>query len=1019
MKVLFAVNSESISDAIIKKYQKDYREILSYKNVYYFNAIQKEIQKDKSYDRIVISEDLEPFSNNNYESIDKFIFEKLDGISDEAHDTEGNEMSIILICSDRHTKGSSFLVKLFGISVYNALLGNDRSMEEVCRLINKPRNKKEAKMYYKIDTDDVNYRAENENEVSELEIQNIIAHFKKLGKNSEKYANSFENIANQYTDEQLKIIINCLPINVKAILEETSSKYQEIMSVTGGLVKGVRSTNAATRQDQKRTGLKIDIIENKMSQNKMNGPIVIPNSVKSARSVTAKKVTAIGQNPQTSKMVKSQTAQAVQKNKMDVEEQLISKKRIETTKKVEKPKQAFNDEDLLLKKDHTVVDKKMANLSQTKTVKPVRKSSMTLENVEKEMDLLEDIELPDLEVNNGAMNYSNTLNNNHLMNEKNEGVQPVKRGRGRPRKNPIDVMPKPKGKRGRPRKNPVPEPILEENDEDLDTILDTNNQLELNSYEPKQPELTEVEKDEFEDVLGLEDNILDENIINEESDLSEEIELPELDELEDMSDFDNEIDDDLFSDITEESFDEFDDYDEYGEYETQTQINSEEEENIDELYEQDILVDANLELPELEEESAEEELLPDFDTENALDELSISDDVDDDLLIADDVENDDDLLSDFETDELEETDDVNLLSDLEEDDSEELLSAFDETENDLIENTELEENDFIAEDSSYENNESDFAYGEESLQSIESPIDYSMSNLNSLMTKDKKIVTFLGSTKNGVSFLVNNLAEIFASVGIDTAILDMTKNKNSYYIYTQNEETLRKIAYTSIENLQNGVAEGIKVKNNLTVYTALPNDGKDYSNAEPILSTLVQNHSLVLIDCDFDTNPSYFASCQEIYLIQSMDILTIQPLTAFLRDLKTQGVLEPEKVRVVINKELKVRGLTNKAIIGGMAFYNDPAMSFMTELFNKDTVKYCSIPFEEMVYSKYLEAMLNCKISINGYSKNFMSKLRILGDMVYPLTSRQTYSSKVAPDYSASNFSNRMNDTLNKMKKKY
>ena len=144
MKVLFAVNSESVSDAIIKKYQRDYREILSYKNVYYFNAIQKEIQKDKSYDRIVISEDLEPFSNNNYESIDKFIFEKLDSISDEAHDAQGREISIVLICSDRHTKGSSFLVKLFGIGVYNALLGNDRSMEEVCRLINKPRTKKEA-----------------------------------------------------------------------------------------------------------------------------------------------------------------------------------------------------------------------------------------------------------------------------------------------------------------------------------------------------------------------------------------------------------------------------------------------------------------------------------------------------------------------------------------------------------------------------------------------------------------------------------------------------------------------------------------------------------------------------------------------------------------------------------------------------------------------------------------------------------------------------------------------------------
>ena len=33
MKVLFAVSSENISDAIIKKYQKDYKEILSYKKV--------------------------------------------------------------------------------------------------------------------------------------------------------------------------------------------------------------------------------------------------------------------------------------------------------------------------------------------------------------------------------------------------------------------------------------------------------------------------------------------------------------------------------------------------------------------------------------------------------------------------------------------------------------------------------------------------------------------------------------------------------------------------------------------------------------------------------------------------------------------------------------------------------------------------------------------------------------------------------------------------------------------------
>ena len=84
MKVLFAVNNDKISEAVIKKYPKEYRELLSYKNVFYFNAILKEIQSDKSYDRIVISEDLEPFVNTNNESIDNFIFSNLDRISDEA-----------------------------------------------------------------------------------------------------------------------------------------------------------------------------------------------------------------------------------------------------------------------------------------------------------------------------------------------------------------------------------------------------------------------------------------------------------------------------------------------------------------------------------------------------------------------------------------------------------------------------------------------------------------------------------------------------------------------------------------------------------------------------------------------------------------------------------------------------------------------------------------------------------------------------------------------------------------------
>ena len=145
MKVLFAVSNDNITTSVVNKYQEKYKEIITSKNVYYFNAIIKELQRDKGYDAIIIGEDLEPIANNNYEAIDKFLIDKLDNISDEASKTTGEDIPIIFICSDRRTKSDQLLRKLFSMSIYNALVGNDRSLNMVCALINKPRNKKEAK----------------------------------------------------------------------------------------------------------------------------------------------------------------------------------------------------------------------------------------------------------------------------------------------------------------------------------------------------------------------------------------------------------------------------------------------------------------------------------------------------------------------------------------------------------------------------------------------------------------------------------------------------------------------------------------------------------------------------------------------------------------------------------------------------------------------------------------------------------------------------------------------------------
>ncbi len=937
MKVLFAVSSESISEAIVKKYQKEYKEILSYKNVYYFNAILKEIQKDKTYDRIVISEDLEPLSNN-YDAIDKFIFEKLDNISDEAQDIDGNETSIILICTDRQTKGNSFLVKLFSIGIYNALLGAEKSIDNVCKLINKPRVKKEAKLYYKIDSDDANYSNKDENEVSELEIQNILTHFKKLGKNTDKFAESFNSISTQYTDEQLKIIINCLPINVKAVLEEDSPKYQELMSVNG-MVQRVNLENRKLKDAQDKTGIKIDIIENK-EKPKMSGPIVIPASVRTSKNKSPMPVRPVGNNLEvnmtntqnTQKVVKKVTqssaqpqsnqAAPVQKAQATTQIQNTQSSQVVRKAPVQRPVRASEGkvataQDSMLRKRAPVPTQKMNELERNR-VATVDKTDMLKKRPVQ-----------------SASNISKVVNSEE-----------------------------PKNK-------------LSTSDD-----IDENDELDLgmmSGFEDDDLILPEknVSLDDFDDLPGLENG---DDISNElpgvDDDFSALDDLPGLEEDTSVSDELPEMDDD-FGELPSLEDDLLNLDDDFSNDDTLPEIS-------------DDLPQMDDDLPGLEDDT------------NLSDELP---GIDDDL--GELPELDDDFSDEVDLPGIDELDDLNPTTPEPnmEDDTDDLLAGVDDLTDGL---------------SSGFNSTPQGETNE--IESIKPKVDYSMSSLNSLLTKDKKIVTFLGTTKNGTSFLVNNLAALFSQVGINTAILDMTQNRNSYYIYTNNEEELRNIAYNSISKLQKGFAEGIKVDKNLTVYTALPNDGKDYSDAEPILSTLVQNHSLVLIDCDFETDPSYFASCQEIYLVQSMDILTIQPLTAFLRELKAKGVLESEKVRVVINKEIKVKSLTTKAIIGGMSFYNDPSMSFMTELFNKDMVKACSIPFEDSVYSKYLDSMATCKLSISSYSKQFTNQLKNLGNMVYPLVGKGNYGGKVpsGPDYGKKKgFSSNMNNTLNQMKNKY
>ena len=659
MKILFAVNNDKISNAIVEKYKKLYNEDLEFKNVYYFNALISEVKSNKTYDRIVISEELELFLTSNYNEIDNFIFEKLDAISDEADDTD-----IILICTDRRTKKDTILTKLFGIGVYNLLIGDDRSIEQVCKLINTPKTKKEAKQYINFDSSSDD--EDETNKVSELELKNILAHYKKLGNDYEKYSQSFSNIASQYNIPQLKIILNILPSNVKTVLEQKSDKYREVVRFIENLEKA--------------------------------------------------------------------------QEKIEVPEEKKGKKTKKTKEKPAKDKKEKQKKETIKKQTSTKKDEKSKNI--------------------------------------------NTVN--------------------------IDAP-------------PLNKPIIIPG-------------VKTGSYK-KTLDITQ----------NVESSQTDAKIIN----------------LEQKS------------------------------------------QNI------------------------------------SKDEIS-----------------------------------------------------FDASKKQTT---------------------------EKSIVSIGENVPKSEKVSNFIPASGySKIVSFVGASKTGTTFLVNLVANYFALKGVKTAILDLTKKKNSYYIYTKNEEELRKQTYECLNRLSSGVEIGLKLNNDyLTVFTTLPNDNIASYNINNMLNTLRGKYDVVLIDADFASPIECFENSEEIYAVQDTDILNIQDLTLFIRELKTRS-MDLNKIKFIINKFIK-SDLTEKIILGGISNYNDPEMKFMDNLFDVSKIKYDTIPFSIDTFKVSIDQIVNCKIDLRQYNAKLISCIKKIENKINTVNQKKT-TPKKKENSNLENFdtekklSNKTEELISKMK---
>lgn len=256
----------------------------------------------------------------------------------------------------------------------------------------------------------------------------------------------------------------------------------------------------------------------------------------------------------------------------------------------------------------------------------------------------------------------------------------------------------------------------------------------------------------------------------------------------------------------------------------------------------------------------------------------------------------------------------------------------------------------------------------------------------------KKIVCFVGAPKSGTTFCINGIGTYLARNGIKTAICDVTRKRDTYTIYTYDNEGKRAIAAESLKYASNGLNEPL-IYEKLSVYTGMPGDDRKQYNASVAVDTIMQNNNVVLIDTDFTTPYDFFRLCQEIYLVQDMNVLNISQTTIFLRELKSHGV-PMNKIRIIINKHVRC-ALTAKDIIDGIATYTSYDLKMFDELFNSTTIPYYILSFDQENYTKYIEMLYKYTNKFSTFTDEFRADLLKIINAIYPIggnsSSRNSY----------------------------
>ena len=896
MKVLFAMGNDQVSTNVANRYYEKYGEVLEYKNVFFFKALIEEVKRDKTYDRIIINEELEQFRARDLEQIDRYLFNSIDKITDELQDSD-----IIFICSDRREKGDAFVNKLFSIGIYNLLLGDDRNINPLCEIIKKPKTKREAKQYLNIDSSSiVDTPMTRDDEVDEHQMRNILSYYDGIKNSPEKYVETFDSISEQYSRTQLKIILSTLPKQYRDVITQ-AERYKYLLggpeqSAPQQQQKAQQVAQPARKSKPKISGWFSAFRKNKAEPKPQNStpPPQVGGIIETKGQVDL------------SSNVEEQQSELLAKAR----EQAKAKEQAELAAKAKAEAEARNQAELAARARVEAEAREQAKLAEkARAEAEAREQAELAEKAKREVEARKQAELAEKARKEAEER------------EQTELAEKAKKEAEAKHKAELDAIAVARREADKKEQEKLAELAKIEEKEKIEDIEKAKRDAELAA----KARIAQMEKEE--------------NVIIE---VKPNLNAPERPQ-------------------------------------TPPKV-----ENIASAIQKNLETknESQIETKQVAEEKKAIEDKP----ANVGNEIEVE------------------PLKNIKVDKPEGLKSNNVQTP----NAKPNVAAISEEEKKMKEEQEklaMEQKRIKEEQAKLEEEKRRLKEEQEKLINAQNQLKASAAEVNNSVTQYtntpsvptvtpadyKKMVVLVGANKVGTTFMVNAIAHSMANAKINTSILDMTRDRSMFYLYNQNDRTLRRRAEECMQKVMDG--EDCYLETNsryLKVYTTIPGSLTDPRRGykhKAIIENVRANCTLTIVDADFTTPIDYFDQANEVYLVQDLDLLKMPDATLFLRELKNRG-LDMKKIKVIINKFVKT-SLTQKQVIQTLSSYSDPSMSFYDTVLPSRVISYI-VPYNLNNYAKYIDSVCSGVLNYKGYSADFMQAIDEIGSAIFPKSGAQT-----------------------------